>query len=145
MPCRSSFQFEDFEAQDFFVKAAVEIAACGYSQLHGLRTFQSGKAYEPTILDQYDCAIIQAILSGSSKLAWEESQRGLSARDLAMHVVLPELDGRILSRAIAFKEEGALDERTQYKPVQLVPHADRIDYVADLANGWATLRQTQDG
>ena len=33
------------------------------------------------------------------------SQRGLSPADLAMNVVLPELDGRLLTRAISFKAE----------------------------------------
>ncbi|MGG2478459.1 cobaltochelatase subunit CobN, partial [Rhizobium sp. BR5] len=30
--------------------------------------------------------------------------RGLNPSDLAMHVVLPELDGRILAGAISFKQ-----------------------------------------
>ena len=33
--------------------------------------------------------------------------RGLSPTDLAMHVVLPELDGRLLTTAISFKAEAA--------------------------------------
>ena len=39
----------------------------------------------------------------SSLDAWRASQRGLGPSDLAMHVALPEIDGRILSRAISFK------------------------------------------
>ena len=38
--------------------------------------------------------------------AWEGNQRGLAPADLAMHVVLPELDGRILAGAISFKGAG---------------------------------------
>jgi len=37
--------------------------------------------------------------------AWASGQRGLAPADLAMHVVLPELDGRILAGAISFKAE----------------------------------------
>jgi cobaltochelatase CobN len=35
---------------------------------------------------------------------WAENARGLNPSDLAMHVVLPELDGRILAGAISFKQ-----------------------------------------
>ena len=38
------------------------------------------------------------------RAAWADSPRGLGAADLAMHVVLPELDGRVLAGAIAFKD-----------------------------------------
>ena len=133
---------KDFEAQEFLQDVLVQLPPAVLLNCTAFALSKAGQAYEPTILDQYDCPVLQVILSGSSKLAWEESPRGLSARDLAMHVVLPELDGRILSRAIAFKEEGALDSKTHYKPVELVPHGDRIAYVAALAKGWARLRNT---
>ena len=134
---------KDFEAQEFLQKALMELPPSVLINCTAFALSKAGQVYEPTILDQYDCPVLQAILSGSSKMAWQESPRGLSARDLAMHVVLPELDGRILSRAFAFKEEGALDERTQYRPVELVPHEDRIAFVAALAKGWARLRQSK--
>nr|WP_319389544.1 cobaltochelatase subunit CobN [uncultured Cohaesibacter sp.] len=134
---------KDLEAQEFLAAALTALPPSVILNCTAFALSKAGQAHEPTILDRYDCPVLQVILSGSSRKAWEDSPRGLSARDLAMHVVLPELDGRILSRAVAFKEEGALDERTQYRPVELVPHADRIAFVADLANGWATLRHTE--
>ena len=61
---------------------------------------------EGTALDALDAPILQVVLAGASLEAWRASQRGLGPSDLAMHVALPEIDGRILSRAISFKAAG---------------------------------------
>ena len=50
-----------------------------------------------------DAPVLQLVLSASRKSDWQDSVAGLTARDLAMNVALPELDGRILSRAVGFK------------------------------------------
>ena len=42
-------------------------------------------------------------------------RRAASAADLAMHVVLPEIDGRILTRAISFKAAGARGAATRIR------------------------------
>ena len=44
---------------------------------------------------------------------------GLSARDIAMNVALPEVDGHVLSRAVSFKGSSLRDERTQTDIVTL--------------------------
>ncbi len=62
-----------------------------------------------TVLDSADVPVLQVVLAGATREAWETSSRGLVATDLAMNVVLPELDGRIVTRAISFKAEHALD------------------------------------
>ena len=51
--------------------------------------------------------MLQLALASTSEAAWRASPRGLNPRDLAMHVVLPEVDGRIFSGAVAFKEGDA--------------------------------------
>ena len=81
------------------------------------------------------------MLSAGSETAWAEAARGLSARDIAMNVALPEIDGRILTRAIAFKGETWFDEATQCPIAAFRPKADRIDFVATLAANWARLRR----
>jgi len=106
---------------------------------------KAGTAHQPTPLDRPGKPVLQVVFSSSSKEGWEESDQGLSIRDLAMHVVLPEIDGRILSRAVSFKEEGAYDETTQSTPVAFTPLPDRIRFVADLAAGWARLGQKPAG
>ncbi|CTQ53811.1 Aerobic cobaltochelatase subunit CobN [Roseibium album] len=100
---------------------------------------QAGAAHQPTPLDQRGKPVLQVVFSSSSREGWEESDQGLSIRDLAMHVVLPEIDGRILSRAVSFKEEGTFDEATQSTPVRFTPLADRMRFVAELAGAWAIL------
>lgn len=90
--------------------------------------------------DAADCPVIQVVLSSSTKTAWEKDIQGLSARDLAMHVVLPELDGRLLSRAISFKSAGRFDPVTETNIVTYEPLAERVDYVAELARAWTRLR-----
>ncbi|HZB55541.1 MAG TPA: cobaltochelatase subunit CobN, partial [Reyranella sp.] len=97
---------------------------------------------DTTVLDDADAPVLQVVLSGSPRAAWDESQRGLSPADLAMNVVLPELDGRLLTRAISFKSEATADPRLEFAGVHHEPAADRIDYVARLAAAWAKLRCT---
>ncbi|MGJ4891045.1 cobaltochelatase subunit CobN [Bradyrhizobium sp. HKCCYLRH3099] len=98
-----------------------------------------------TVLDMADAPVLQVIQAQSTEEAWTSSSRGLSPTDLAMNVVLPELDGRLLARPIAFKGEAAVDERLQFGAVRYVPQPDRIAYVARLAANWARLRATPAG
>jgi cobaltochelatase CobN len=84
--------------------------------------------------------VFQVVLSGASEEAWETSLAGLSARDIAMNVALPEVDGRILSRAVSFKGEAYFDAATQCPIASYQARGDRVDFVADLARAWAQLR-----
>ncbi|GAB4286624.1 MAG: cobaltochelatase subunit CobN [Roseovarius sp.] len=86
--------------------------------------------------------VLQVVFAGSTEAAWAESLRGLSARDIAMNVALPEVDGRILSRAVSFKGEAFFDEATQCPIATYRAQGDRIDFVARLAAAWAGLRAT---
>ena len=90
--------------------------------------------------EEADCPVVQVVLSSSSKQAWEDDIQGLSARDLAMHVVLPELDGRIMSRAVSFKSAAQFDEQTQTNIVTYEPQQNRIAFVSKLAKHWVKLR-----
>lgn len=100
----------------------------------------SGAGADP--LAACDCPVLQVVLSGSSEESWRGSAQGLDAKDLAMNVVLPELDGRIMSRAISFKADSQWHEATQCRIVTYRAVPDRVNYVADLAANWARLRQT---
>ncbi len=94
---------------------------------------------DTTVLDAADVPVLQAVLSGSTREAWAESARGLAPADLAMNVVLPELDGRLLTRTISFKGEAPADPRLQFSAVRHIPEPDRVDYVARLAANWVRL------
>src|SRR5690606_16700932 len=56
-----------------------------------------------------DAPWLQVVFSGQSREIWESSTAGLSAHYIAMHVALPELDGRIFSRAVGFKQDAGRD------------------------------------
>jgi cobaltochelatase CobN len=59
-----------------------------------------------------------------------------------MNVALPEVDGRILSRAISFKGEAFFDEATECPIATYKARGDRVTFVAALAANWASLRRT---
>ena len=96
-----------------------------------------------TVLEGEDRIVLQIVLSGGGETAWAEGTRGLSARDLAMSVVLPEIDGRIFSRAVAFKEKLRFDERSEIDVIGLRPVPDRIAFTAELAASWIRLRNAR--
>ncbi|WP_024691172.1 cobaltochelatase subunit CobN [Pseudomonas tremae] len=86
-----------------------------------------------------DVPVIQAICAQDNEPAWEASEQGLGARDLAMHIALPELDGRIISRPISFKDLAWRSERSQSDVVCYRAQPDRMDFVAQLARRWIEL------
>ncbi|AFY62629.1 cobaltochelatase subunit CobN [Synechococcus sp. PCC 6312] len=88
-----------------------------------------------------DVPVIQVILSGSGLATWQEDILGLSPRDLAMNVVLPEVDGRIISRAISFKSGELYDQELETAIIGYQPEPSRIDFVAELAAHWGKLRR----
>jgi cobaltochelatase CobN len=98
-------------------------------------------AEEGTALDSLDAPVLQVVLAGVGLEAWRASQRGLGPSDLAMHVALPEIDGRILSRAISFKEANPRDAETEFARLAHRPLADRVEFTAELACRWANLRR----
>ncbi len=97
-------------------------------------------AVEP--LSKTGAPIFQAVLSGGTEADWQTGLTGLSARDIAMNVALPELDGRILTRAIGFKGEAFFDEATQCPIATWKAQGDRITFVAQLIANWTRLRRT---
>ncbi len=53
--------------------------------------------------EKLDIPVLQVILSSGALEQWESQFQGLTPRDIAMNVALPEVDGRIISRAVSFK------------------------------------------
>lgn len=98
-----------------------------------------------TVLDRAGVPVLQAILATSAREAWEASTRGLSSADLAMNVVLPEVDGRIAARAISFKGRESRSELSQHARSVHVADADGVAAVADLAAAWVRLAATPRG
>jgi cobaltochelatase CobN len=86
-----------------------------------------------------DIPVLQAICAQDNQPGWEASEQGLGARDLAMHIALPELDGRIITRPVSFKDMAWRSERSQSDVVCYRAHPERMDFVAELARRWVEL------
>lgn len=97
-------------------------------------------------LDAGDVPVFQVALATSTEEAWAESERGLSAADLAMHVVLPEVDGRIFTGAVSFKEPQDRDAHLQFSRYVHRPKAERIARAVARVKAWydLTSKQAQD-
>ncbi len=92
-------------------------------------------------LDATEAPVFQVALSTSRRKAWDEAERGLSPADLAMHVVLPEVDGRLFSSVVSFKEPGRKDTELEYSRFAHRAEGDRIKALADKVEGWVKLAQ----
>lgn len=102
----------------------------------------SAAAGEPTPFDAADVPVLQAVIATTRRAAWAQSPRGLGPADLAMHVVLPELDGRVLQGAIAFKDTMPAPDGLHFGAVASLPEADRIAMLADRIAALVRLRST---
>ena len=106
-------------------RRAVGVSAGSHHQCHGVRNGarrrrcrRAGRIRLP------DPAGAQSPACRASR--GKASTRGLLPRDLAMHVVLPEVDGRIFAHAIAFKEQAA-PPVAGFAPTVLRALPDRVD------------------
>ena len=99
-----------------------------------------GHGGEPTPLDACDVPVLQVVSATTQRAAWRDSTRGLGAADLAMHIVLPELDGRILAGAVAFKDPLPAQEGLAFTALVSRPEADRIEMVANRIAAVVRLR-----
>jgi cobaltochelatase CobN len=88
-----------------------------------------------------DAPVLQVILSGGNREDWLKDNHGLNSRDIAMHVALPEVDGRIITRAISFKGLAYRCKATQVDVVRYQPDLERVRFVAELSMRWCRLRQ----
>jgi cobaltochelatase CobN len=99
------------------------------------------EASQRTGLELLNVPVLQAIFCSSSENVWAANKAGLSPRDIAMNVALPEFDGRIITTAVSFKNTLSYDPIVQTDIVRYQPRADRVRHVADLARKWAALRK----
>ena len=120
------------------VEQAIE--ALDPSALITATAFASGaEAGEDNLFDRFTLPVFQVVTATTRRDAWLLGQRGLAPADLAMHVVLPELDGRILAGAISFKEarpDGAGAAQVNQ------PEPDRVEQVAARIATYLKLQAT---
>jgi cobaltochelatase CobN len=96
-----------------------------------MTAFAAGGGAEPTPLDGPGVPVLQIVSATTKRAAWQESPRGLGTADLAMHVVLPELDGRVLAGVVAFKDPLPPRQELAFTALSSRPEPDRIAIAAD--------------
>lgn len=82
-----------------------------------------------------DIPILQGLCLTGSRAQWAANDSGLSPRDVATQVAVPEFDGRIITVPFSFKE---IDDEGL---ISYVPDPERCARVAGLAVNYATLRR----
>ncbi|KQU86173.1 MULTISPECIES: cobaltochelatase subunit CobN [Ensifer] len=125
--------------QSIFSEAAPDVVM----NATGFAVSSPGADRQPTVLESTGAPVLQVIFSGSSRAQWQASPQGLMARDLAMNVALPEVDGRILARAVSFKAASIYDPKVEANIVGHEPLSDRVRFAARLAVNWAKLRRAR--
>lgn len=97
---------------------------------------------DTSLFDRLGLPVLQVAMATTRREAWAEGPRGLAPADLAMHVVLPELDGRVMAGAISFKDASAPDPMLSLRRQVNRPEHDRIEQVAGRVATLIRLRET---
>ncbi|MDQ0348206.1 cobaltochelatase CobN [Ancylobacter vacuolatus] len=126
-----------------FLKAA--LAEMAPAAILTLTAFAAADPGEDTVLDAPGVPVLQAIVATTKRAAWVEGVRGLTSADLAMHVVLPELDGRVLAGALSFKAPQETPAVPGFAALVNRPEPDRVAQVADRVASLVRLRATPRG
>lgn len=95
-----------------------------------------------TPFDAASCPVFQVALSTARRRDWAASDRGLSPADLAMHVVLPEVDGRLFAGIVSHKSPGKRHPDLQFSRFAHRADARRIKAVVDRVKHWHRLATT---
>ncbi len=95
-----------------------------------------------TPLDGAGVPVFQIALATSDRAAWHAASRGLSPADLAMHVVLPEVDGRLFAGVASFKQSDVRDPDLQFARGAHRAEPARIAAIAARIAGWVRLART---
>ena len=147
-----AFRNAGFAAYGMFVPSLKAQSAMGFlaGALAGLApvaivnaTAFSGKGDDgASPLDAPGCPVFQVALSTARRREWAASDRGLSPADLAMHVVLPEVDGRVFAGVASFKSPARRDPDLQFSRFAHRAEAGRVKVIVDRVAGWHRLAST---
>jgi len=101
--------------------------------------FSAKGADGATPFDRFDCPVFQVALSTAQRRDWAAAERGLSPADLAMHVVLPEVDGRLFAGVVSFKAPEPRDADLGFSRFVHRPDPERVSAALDRIVGWHRL------
>ena len=146
----SGFQAAGFAAYGIFAASLKGPAAGWVAQtLRAARpiavvnaTAFSAKAADGTSPLDTDAPVFQVALSTARRREWASSARGLSPSDLAMHVVLPEVDGRLGAGVVSFKSPEKRDPDLQFARFAHRAEPERIAAVVAKVKAWQVLATT---
>jgi cobaltochelatase CobN len=93
-------------------------------------------------LDAAGVPVFQAALATCERAAWAADARGLSPADLAMHLALPEVDGRVFAGVVSFRDPEPRDPDLQFSRRAHAPDAERVAAAADRIAAWRALAAT---
>jgi len=127
---------KDRDATEFLRGALRQLSPAAIVTMTG---FAASVANETCALDDLDAPLFQIVSATTRRPAWRDSPRGLGAADLAMHVVLPELDGRVLTGVVAFKDTLARSEELAFTALTSRVEPDRMAIAADRIAAWVRL------
>ena len=138
-----------FDAYGVFVTSLKAAAAVEWLRNHfkqyppavivNATAFSAANDDGTTPFDSVFCPVFQVALSTARRDDWVESLRGLSPGDLAMHVVLPEVDGRLFAGVVSFKSPREHDPDLQFSHVAHGADEGRICAAIERVTAWHRL------
>jgi cobaltochelatase CobN len=133
---------KDAACAQFVRQALGEINPAAIFSLTGFALGLNDLALQANPFALTDAPIIQLVQSSRPRAMWESDPRGLTQKDLAMQIVLPEIDGRIGALLVGHKSDAVWHERTQCPLTAYTPDAEGIARAVALAKNYARLQAT---
>lgn len=127
------------EAARAFLRGALE-ALCPVAVVNAT-AFSAGGA-DGTPFDAAGAPVFQVALATNRRRDWAEAERGLSPADLAMHVVLPEVDGHVFAGVASFKSVARRDPELQWSRFAHRADPGRVAAIAARVAAWVRLAAT---
>ncbi|MEM1294279.1 MAG: cobaltochelatase subunit CobN [Verrucomicrobiota bacterium] len=102
----------------------------------------AGEAAEGAeFFEEFDCLVLQVPVSSMAQEDWEKPNASMLPSEVAIHVALPELDGRVMATVSGFKEEEREPEDGEaYVTRRLIPEQNQVNFIAELGRSWARLK-----
>ncbi len=116
--------------------ANVVIDCLSYATVDVSTTGNVSQVNEEGLFTKLNCPVLHALYSSESEADWLANPKGMNPRDMAMKVVMPEFDGKVIAHPIAFVEQAQNEGKTApaYKG-----NFERIERLVALANNYAEL------
>jgi cobaltochelatase CobN len=92
-----------------------------------------------SFFEELGSPVLQVPISMANRETWLTNKAGLAPAEVAMNAALPEVDGRIFTTVIGFREEDFYIPEVEFLAKRTAPDPIQIDHAASLASNWARL------